>query len=155
MDDRRQIGDNDCMALKLSRPTGPLMTLDRLQHRQLGYVAVICVPILVSGCAESDLFSPVAPGKYDFLDCPSIAKQLAKASYREAQLARLMTRASEGAGGAIVNAIAYQDQYNTARAEVRMLRKAEEDKIMSTLELDPAGNRAIGLSSTMPIHGCF
>jgi hypothetical protein len=104
------------------------MTLDKSQRRQLAYVAVICVPILTSGCAESDLFSPVAPGKYDFLDCPSIAKRLANASYQEAKLARLMTRASEGTGGAVVNALVYQDQYNLARADVRMLRKAEEDK---------------------------
>jgi hypothetical protein len=115
------------MAPKLSRPAHPWM-LDKSLHRQLAYVAVMCAPILMSGCAESDLFSPVAPGKYDFLDCPSIAKRLAKASYQEAHLAQLMTRASESAGGAVVNAIAYQDQYNLARAEVRMLRKAEEDK---------------------------
>jgi hypothetical protein len=133
MDGSRQIGDNDPMARQLSRPAGRLMTLDKSQHRQLAYVAVMCVPILVSGClvsgcAESELFSPVAPGKYDFLDCPSIAKRLARASYQETQLARLMTRASEGTGGAVVNALVYQDQYNLARADVRMLRKAEEDK---------------------------
>jgi hypothetical protein len=128
MDGRRQIADNDSMARELSRPAGQLMTLNKSQHRQLAYVAVMCVPILMSGCADSELFSPVAPGKYDFLDCPSIAKRLARASYEEAQLAQLMTRASEGAGGAVVNAIAYQDRYNVARADVRMLRKAEEDK---------------------------
>jgi hypothetical protein len=128
MDGRRQIEDNDPMARKLSRSAGPLITLDKSQQRQLAYVAVMCVPILASGCAETDLFSPVAPGKYDFLDCPSIAKRLAKASYQEAQLAQLMTRASQAADGAIVNAIAYQDKYNIARAEVRTLRKAEEDK---------------------------
>ena len=127
MDDRRQIGDNDSMARKLSRHADPWM-LDKSLHRQLADLAVMCVPILVSGCAETDLFSPVAPGKYDFLDCASIAKRLAKASYQEAQLAQLMTRASQAADGAVVNAIAYQDRYNMARADVRMLRKAEEDK---------------------------
>jgi hypothetical protein len=133
MDGRRQIADNESMPRQLSRPAGPLMSLDKLQHRQLAYVVVICVPILVSGClvsgcADSELFSPVAPGKYDFLDCPSIAKRLARALYQEAQLTQLMTRASEGAGGAVVNAMVYQDRYNLARAEVRALRKAEEDK---------------------------
>jgi hypothetical protein len=73
------------------------MTLGKLWHSQLVPMAVICVPILVSGCAGSDLFSPVDPGRYDFLDCPSIAKQLAAASYEEAKLARLMSRASEAA----------------------------------------------------------
>jgi hypothetical protein len=136
MDDRRQIGDNDSMARKLSRHADPWM-LDKSLHRQLADLAVMCVPILVSGCAETDLFSPVAPGKYDFLDCASIAKRLAKASYQEAQLAQLMTRASQAADGAVVNAIAYQDRY------------------MPALELDPADDRAPGLSSTRPIHGCF
>ena len=101
------------------------------------HAAVVCVPILVSGCAETDLLSPVAPGKYDFLDCPSITKRLARALYEEANLARLMSRASEGVGGAMVNAMAYQDQYNTARADVRELRKAGEVKKCSPSEMNP------------------
>jgi hypothetical protein len=44
------------MARKLSRPGGPLMTLAKSQQRRLAYVALICMPILMSGCAESDLF---------------------------------------------------------------------------------------------------
>jgi len=114
------------------------MTFGKLWHSQLASVAAICVPILVSGCAESDLFSPVEPGKYDFLDCPSIAKQLAATSNEEAKLARLMTRASEAADGAFVNAIVYQDQYNTARARLRALRKAGEAKKCSPSDLNPA-----------------
>jgi hypothetical protein len=113
------------------------MTFGKLWHSQLAPVAVICVPILVSGCAESDLLSPVEPGKYDFLDCPSIAKQLAATSYEEAKLARLMTRASEAADGAFVNAIVYQDQYNTARARLRELRKVGEVKKCSPSDLNP------------------
>ena len=113
------------------------MTFGKLWHSQLVPVAAICVPILVSGCAESDLFSPVEPGKYDFLDCPSIAKQLAATSNEEAKLARLMTRASEAADGAFVNAIVYQDQYNTARARLRELRKVGEVKKCSPSDLNP------------------
>ena len=52
---------------KPKQPHGPPMTLGKLWHSQLVHVAVVCVPILVSGCAETDLLSPVAPGKYDFL----------------------------------------------------------------------------------------
>jgi len=113
------------------------MTFGKLWHSQLVPVAAICVPILVSGCAESDLFSPVEPGKYDFLDCPSIAKQLAATSNEEAKLARLMTRASEAADGAFVNAIVYQDQYNTARARLRELRKVGEVKKCLPAEMNP------------------
>jgi hypothetical protein len=113
------------------------LTLGKSWHFQLVLVAVICAPILVLGCAESDLLSPIEPGKYDFLDCPSIAKRLAATSYEEANLARLMTRASEAVDGAFVNAIAYQDQYNTARARLRELRKAGEAKKCSPSDLNP------------------
>jgi hypothetical protein len=131
--------------VKAKPPPGPpmtlgnmrQMTLGKLWHSLLAPLAVICLTILVSGCAESDLLSPVEPGKYDFLDCPSIAKQLAATSYEEAKLARLMTRASEGAGGAVVNAIVYQDQYNTARARLRELRKVGEVKKCSPSDLNP------------------
>jgi hypothetical protein len=91
--------------------------------------AVICAAILISGCAQSDLFSPyAAPGKYDFLDCPSIANQLKGQTAREQQLRELMSRAQEASGGAIVNAVVYQDDFNTVRANLRELRKAAEAK---------------------------
>ena len=83
----------------------------------------------MSGCAESDLFSPyAAPGKYDFLDCPSIADRLKATTAREQQLVELMSRANEATGGSIVNAVVYRDDLNTARANIRELRKAAEAK---------------------------
>jgi hypothetical protein len=91
--------------------------------------AAICVAGLVAGCAGSDVVSPyAAPGKYDFLDCPGITERIKITSARERQLNELMTRASEASGGFIVNAIAYQDDLNTARANLRELRKAAEAK---------------------------
>ena len=83
----------------------------------------------MSGCAGSEvLTSYAAPGKYDFLDCPTITERLKTTSARERQLNELMTRASEASGGFIVNAIAYQEELNTARANLRELRKAAEAK---------------------------
>ena len=65
-------------------------------------VAAICVALLVSACAESDLFSPyAAPGKYDFLDCPSIATRITSTTTREQQLIELMSRAKESTTGPI------------------------------------------------------
>ena len=116
----------------------------RRQHKPPRFVhwfAALCTAAMAAGCASSlddDTFSPYAePGKYDFLDCATIAKTLAGVSYTEQQLAQLMTRASEGAGGAMVNAMAYQDQYNTARARMRALRKAGEAKHCSASDLNP------------------
>ena len=47
------------------------------------------------------------------------------------------TRAGEGVGGAMVNAMVYQDRYNTARAEMRALRKTGEAKKCSPSDLNP------------------
>jgi hypothetical protein len=114
--------------------------LGKMRMRFLCWFAAMCAAAITTGCAslEDDTFSPYAePGKYDFLDCPSIATALAKASGTERQLAQLMTRASEGAGGAMVNAMAYQDRYNTTRAQMRALRKARELKKCSPSDLNP------------------
>ena len=129
---------------KPKHPPGPPMTLGKLWHSQLVHVAVVCVPILVSGCAETDLLSPVAPGKYDFLDCPSITKRLARALYEEANLARLMTRASEAADGAFVNAIVYQDQYTPRVRSCEICAKREKSKNVRRGP-EPTASRATGL----------
>jgi hypothetical protein len=97
-----------------------------VEHKR---VAAICLAVLISGCAENELLSPYAtPGKFDFLDCPSIIGRLKESADREQQLAELMRRTNEGTGGFIVNAITYQDQINTVRANIRELRKAAEAK---------------------------
>jgi len=102
------------------------------QPMRVSILAAVCFAPLTSGCTPSsdlDVISPyAAPGKYDFLDCPTIAQRLKLASDRERELTDLMTRAQEGFGGSIVNAIAYQEDLNTARAQVRALRKAAEGK---------------------------
>jgi hypothetical protein len=91
-------------------------------------LAAVCLALLTSGCSialDDSIYA--APGKFDFLDCPSIAERAKKASARETELTGLMSRASEGAGG-VVNALVYQDQLNTVRAELQALRKTADDK---------------------------
>ena len=39
-----------------------------------------------------------------------------------------MSRAREGAGGPVVNALVYQDELSTVRAELQALRKTADDK---------------------------
>jgi hypothetical protein len=128
--------------MKSKHPPGPLMTLGNMRVRFVHWFAAVSVAAMTTGCASSideNILSPYSePGRYDFLDCATISKTLAKVSYTEKQLAQLMTRASEAADGAFVNAIAYQDRYNTARAEIRALRKAGEAKKCSPSDLNPA-----------------
>jgi hypothetical protein len=110
------------------QPLGAPMTLGNMRWLMRG-AATACIAATISGCASDDILSPYAePGRYDFLDCAGIAERMTKATDREKQLAQLMTRASEAPDGAIVNAIAYQDEYNTARANLRSLRKVAEAK---------------------------
>ena len=120
-------------------------------------VAAICVALLVSACAESDLFSPyAAPGKYDFLDCPSIADRIKSTTNREQQLIELMSRAKESTTGPIVNAMAYQDDLNTARANLRELRKAAKPRNAPGRPL-ARGNkyRRVGVTPNSVIHTCI
>jgi hypothetical protein len=91
--------------------------------------AAVCLAVLSSGCSialDDSIYA--APGKFDFLDCPSLAKRAQLASARETELNNLMARASQGAGGPVVNAIVYQDELNTVRAELQGLRKTADDK---------------------------
>jgi hypothetical protein len=113
------------------------MTIEMWNH--LTRIGFLCLAGLLAGCATNEMLSPyAAPGKYDFLDCPSITERIKTTSARERQLNELMTRASEATGGFVVNAVVYQDDLNTARANLRELRKAAEAK-HCTIELSPAG----------------
>jgi hypothetical protein len=85
---------------KQKRPAGPGMTLGNMRSHGVPRFAAVFFVALVSGFAsslsdDSDTFSFYAePRKYDFLDCPSIADRMTKASDKERQLAQLMTRAN-------------------------------------------------------------
>ena len=53
---------------------------------------------------------------------------------REAQQAQLMNWAEQGAGGAVVNVLAYQADYVRATEELKMLERAARSKHCSTPE---------------------
>ena len=113
-------------------PSDPPIMLGNVHQRVVRTLVMISIAGTVSACTgmpDSDAFSIyAAPGKYDFLDCASITNRLTAASARETQLKELLGRANEAAGGSIVSAIVYQDDYNTVRADIRALRKASDEK---------------------------
>jgi hypothetical protein len=91
--------------------------------------AAVCLALLTSGCSialDDSIYA--GPGKFDFLDCASITSRTRAASARETELAELMSRARESAGGPVVNTLAYQDELNTVRAELQALHKTADDK---------------------------
>jgi hypothetical protein len=107
------------------------MTLGNMRAlRVLAASAVIPLIAVIGGCSvspENTLY--LQPGKFDLLDCASIAERSKKASERVEQLRFLMCRAGEGGpGGAVVNAIAYQDEMNTAQAQLYSLQQAADAK---------------------------
>ncbi|HEY4774103.1 MAG TPA: hypothetical protein VIH40_04720 [Xanthobacteraceae bacterium] len=85
---------------------------------------------LAAGCSipldDPGLY--VAPGKFDFLNCPDLAARSQRALERETELSALMQRASADPGGRLVNTLVYQDELNSVRAEQRALQKAADDK---------------------------
>jgi len=110
--------------------------------------AAVCLAVLTSGCSialDDSIYA--APGKFDFLDCPTIAERAKRASARETELAGLMTRASEGAGGPVVNALVYQDELNTVRAELQALRKTADEKRCAPVIAPQTQTRALE-----PVH---
>jgi hypothetical protein len=91
--------------------------------------AAVCLALLTGGCSialDDSIYA--APGKFDFLDCATIAERAKTASAKETELTGLMSRARDGAGGPVVNALVYQDQLNMVRAELQALRKTADEK---------------------------
>jgi hypothetical protein len=81
------------------------------------------------GCAfplHDSLFA--APGKFDSLDCASIASSVKTATAREEKLNELIERDNPGAGGTGVNTLIYQDDLNTVREDLTGLRQASDAK---------------------------
>jgi hypothetical protein len=70
----------------------------------------------------------VAPGKFDLLKCPDLARRSMEASAREKKLISLMDRANQDPAGPVVNALVYSTDLNTARAELALLRKTAAEK---------------------------
>jgi len=92
-------------------------------------IAAVCLALLAGGCSialDDSIYA--GPGKFDFLDCQSITNRAKAASARETQLTELMSRSRESGGGPVVNALVYQDELNTVRAELQALHKTADDK---------------------------
>ena len=61
------------------------------------------------------------PAKYQFYSCEQLAGQRTYWTNRELELKLLMDKAEQGAGGTVVNVIAYQTDYVMAREELKVI----------------------------------
>lgn len=88
----------------------------------------------LGGCSNIEVLSSVvvAPGKFEFYNCEQLAVRGRGTAARERELKVLMDKASEGAGGAIVNAVAYQGEYLIAKGELDQLEAAAIEKKCDT-----------------------
>jgi hypothetical protein len=68
------------------------------------------------------------PAKYQFSSCEQLAINRKTLTSREQDLKQLMDRAEQGAGGALVNALAYKADYVAATEELKILERAARSK---------------------------
>ena len=106
--------------------------------RILPFVALIFCALLAA-CA-SELQNPLMggffadSGKYEFYSCEQIAANRKVVEAREQQLKLLMDKAEKGAGGAVVNVIAYKGEYVAAQDELKVIDATARDKKCKTPE---------------------
>jgi len=87
---------------------------------------------VLAGCgtitAQTGTSAYIAPGKFDVYTCSDITERTQVVQKRKDELEQLMGRASDGGGGSIVNAVAYQAEYRQSRDELVELSRASADK---------------------------
>ena len=68
------------------------------------------------------------PSKFDFLDCKDLNAREQALARREQEMRELMDKASQGTGGAVVNALAYRTDYLNVRGELKQIREVVQRK---------------------------
>jgi hypothetical protein len=86
----------------------------------------------LSGCGsiseQTAASAFIAPGRFNINTCQDIEERAVALRTRQVELEQLMARASQGAGGELINAMAYRSEYAQARGESIELAKAKADK---------------------------
>ena len=70
----------------------------------------------------------MSPGRYDMYPCANIEARVKEVRARRIELEQLMARASQGAGGELVNVIAYRGEYLQTGGDLEELARAASDK---------------------------
>jgi hypothetical protein len=101
---------------------------DPVPVHRLSPVGLCLLGAWLAGCASAPLTMLADPGKYRFHSCEQIASQRKVVSAREQELRLLMERAEQGAGGALVNLLAYKADHVAASEELQVLELAARSK---------------------------
>jgi hypothetical protein len=101
-----------------------------------GSATVIVLAMALGGCSTPGVDSSFTvfadPGRYLYYSCDQINAQLKHWTTREQELRLLMDKAEQGAGGAVVNVIAYKADHVAATEELRLLNKTAREKNCAT-----------------------
>jgi hypothetical protein len=101
----------------------------------LSALAVSGFAITLAACstAGDSSFTVFAdPAKYLYYSCQQLAAQKQHWTTRERELQLLMDKAEQGAGGAVVNLIAYRADHVAATEELKLIDKTTRDKKCET-----------------------
>ncbi|MBV9558227.1 MAG: hypothetical protein JO254_14255 [Pseudolabrys sp.] len=95
--------------------------------------SIVFTGLLLAACSQTGGDqtgrSLVAPGGFDFYDCPQLARQEKDLTTKERMYVRLMDKAKQdGASGRVVSAIAYEADYASTVATLREVRKAQKER---------------------------
>jgi hypothetical protein len=101
-----------------------------------GSAAIVVLAMALGGCSTTGVDSSFTvfadPAKYLYYSCDQINGQLKHWTAREQELKLLMDKAEQGAGGAVVNLIAYKADHVAATEELKLLNKAAREKSCMT-----------------------
>jgi hypothetical protein len=103
----------------------------------------------LAACSESNSFTTgnpftvfADPGEFEFYSCEQLLPQRNALVTRAHDLKLLMDKAEQSTGGAIVNVIAYEADYVTAREQVKVIEETARIKKCNFPD-NPQSNAAI------------
>ena len=134
----------------VARLTGPAAfdKVARIRRCALHSLAFIVAGFLTA-CSESNSFTTgnpftvfAGPGEFEFYSCEQLLPQRNALVTRAHDLKLLMDKAEQSTGGAIVNVIAYEADYVTAREQVKVIEETARIKKCNFPD-NPQSNAAI------------
>src|SRR3954452_11982207 len=93
---------------------------------------IVLVFMAVAGCAgfidESFDAALADPGKYALYNCRDLESAISSTMIRITELEQLIARASQGPGGAVMSAVAYNAELRQGRGQLKALKALAAEK---------------------------
>lgn len=100
----------------------------RLRFLAGPFVAIAAIAL--AGCGVTDSMGSfwVDPARYSAYRCKQLADEARGLAAREKQLRDLMSKASEGTGGALIGTLSYRGDYQTVLEQEKLVQRTAADK---------------------------